>query len=244
MSTRDARNSERVRTKRTTDPERTRADILAAAHEEFVEHGLSGARVDAIAARTRTTKRMIYYYFTSKDDLYLAVLEQAYARIRAIEAGLDLVRLPPVEALRRLTEFTFDYHADNPDFVRLVGIENIHRGRHLLRSEAIAQLNMTVIQTLAEILGRGQRGGVFRADIAPVDVHMMMSAFCFYRTSNRYTFGHIFGRDLDDPVLRGQHRALFAEAILRLVAAGALPRTPAGALPLHPTRGKAPGPFK
>ena len=211
MSTRDAHDA----AKRIADPERTRQDILAVAREEFVENGLSGARVDAIAARTRTTKRMIYYYFGSKDGLYLAVLEQAYASIRAIEGDLDLARLPPVQALRRLTEFTFDYHADNPDFVRLVSIENIHRGRHLRQSEAVAKLNVTVIRSLAEILERGRREGLFRDDIAPVDMHMLISAFCFYRVSNRYTFGHIFDQDIDAPGLRARHRALVADAVVR-----------------------------
>lgn len=221
MSTRDARDAELTKAKRVADPERTREDILAAAREEFVEHGLSGARVDAIAARTRTTKRMIYYYFGSKEDLYLAVLEDAYERIRAIELQLDLTSLPPVEAMQRLIEFTFDYHADNPDFVRLVGIENIHRGRHLSRSERVSALNVTVIRTITEILERGRREGVFRADIAPVDVHMLISAFCFYRVSNRHTFGHIFGCDIDAPALRARHRELIVNTVLHALEAGA-----------------------
>jgi AcrR family transcriptional regulator len=229
VSTRDARDAERTKVKRVADPARTRDDILAVAHEEFVENGLSGARVDAIAARTQTTKRMIYYYFGSKDGLYLAVLEQAYARIRAIEQTLDLARLPPVEALRRLTEFTFDYHADNPDFVRLIGIENIHRGRHMSQSEAVSKLNMTVIHMLAEILERGRRAGLFRADIAPVDIHMLISAFCFYRVSNRHTFGHIFDCDLDQPALRARHRELIVNAVLRTVRADTAATTAAPA---------------
>ena len=203
--------------RRVLDPERTRENILDVAHEEFVENGLSGARVDAIAARTSTTKRMLYYYFGSKDGLYLAVLERAYARIREIESKLDLGRLPPQEAMIRLTEITFDYHADNPDFVRLVSTENIHHGRHIRASEGIPKLNVTVIDTLTDILHRGQKDGTFRAGLSPVDVHMLMSAFCFYRVSNRYTFGQIFKRDLDTPTVRAHHRALIVDAILRLV---------------------------
>jgi AcrR family transcriptional regulator len=215
----DARSAELTKTKRVPDPERTRQGILAAAREEFVEHGLSGARVDAIAARTRTTKRMIYYYFTSKEGLYLAVLEDAYTRIRAIEVDLDLDSLPPAEALRRLAGFTFDYHADNPDFVRLLGIENIHRGRHLRQSRVVSELNVTIIRTLEEILTRGLREGVFRVGMAAVDLHMMMSALCYYRVSNRYTFGHIFGIDLDAPAVRTAHRHMIVDAVLRLVGA-------------------------
>ena len=202
--------------KRILDPERTREGILAAAHEEFVAHGLSGARVDAIADRTATTKRMIYYYFASKEGLFRAVLERAYTKIRGLETTLDLAGLPPIAALQRLTEFTFDYHADNPDFVRLVGIENIHNGRHVRQSEFVGTLNVTVIRMLTEILGRGHRDGVFRADVSALDMHMLMSAACFYRVGNRHTFGHIFAVDLDGPEQRAAHKALIVDAMLRM----------------------------
>src|ERR1700739_3254554 len=101
---------------RTNDPDATKANILEVALHEFAEKGLSGARIDEIAEQTRTSKRMIYYYFQSKDGLYLAVLEECYRRIRQIEAGLDLDPLPPMEALRLLVESTFDYQNAHPDF--------------------------------------------------------------------------------------------------------------------------------
>ena len=137
---------------RKPDAEKTRQNILAVARQEFAEHGLSGARVDAIAARISTTKRMIYYYFGSKEGLYLAVLEQVYGGIRGLEQTLDLDRLSPVEALRQMIEFTFDYHEENPDFVRLVSVENIHHGAHLKQSETLRNLNSTVIASLTTLL--------------------------------------------------------------------------------------------
>lgn len=197
------------------DKERTRQAILDAAREEFAQHGLSGARVDAIAARTNAVKRMIYYYFGSKEGLYLAVLEQAYAAIREAEQQLDLLGLPPVEAIRRLIGFTFDYQEANPGFIRLVSIENIHNGAHMARSEKIQKLNSVVVETLATILERGRKQGVFRDDVDAVDVHMLISAFCFFRVSNRHTFGLLFGRDLSDPALRDRHKRLVADAVLR-----------------------------
>ncbi len=197
------------------DKERTRQDILDAACQEFTEHGLAGARVDAIAARTNAVKRMIYYYFGSKEGLYLAVLEQAYASIREAEQALDLADLAPAEAIRRLVEFTFDYQEANPGFVRLVSIENIHNGAHMARSERIRTLNSAVVEMLAGILARGRADGVFRADVDAVDVHMLMSAFCFFRVSNRHTFGLLFGRDLSDPGLRDRHKRLITDAVLR-----------------------------
>src|SRR6201999_2013194 len=137
---------------RQRDRERTRAEILEVATREFAEHGLSGARVDEIAERTRTTKRMLYYYFGSKEGLYTAVLERAYARIREAERGADVEHLEPVAAIRRLAELTFDHHEAHPDFIRLVSIENIHRAEHMQASGGFADLNSPAIARIAQIL--------------------------------------------------------------------------------------------
>jgi AcrR family transcriptional regulator len=138
---------EGVEAGRTNDPERTMADILKVATAEFADKGLAGARIDEIAALTRTSKRMIYYYFESKEGLYIRVLEEAYRRIRHIESELHLEDLPPEEALRTLVGFTYDYQLANPDFIRLVMNENIHRGEFLARSSTIRSLNVSVIST-------------------------------------------------------------------------------------------------
>jgi AcrR family transcriptional regulator len=205
---------------RKPDAEKTRQNILAVARQEFAEHGLSGARVDAIAARISTTKRMIYYYFGSKEGLYLAVLEQVYGGIRALEQTLDLDRLSPVEALRQMIDFTFDYHEQNPDFVRLVSVENIHHGAHLKQSATLRNLNSTVIASLATILDRGRAAGLFHADIDPVDLHMMISAPCYYRVSNRHTFGTLFARDLGRPDIRERHKRMITDSIVGYLTTG------------------------
>lgn len=202
---------------RKPDAERTRREILAAARQEFSEHGLSGARIDTIAARMRTNKRMIYYYFGSKEGLYLATLEQVYGEIRSVEQELDLDSLTPSDAVRRIVEFTFDYHEAHPDFVRLVSIENIHHAKHLALSERVRNLNVTVIKTLDGILRRGRRAGSFQSAIDPVDLHMLISAFCFYRVSNRHTFGTLFGRDLTAPQQRKKHKRMIGDAIVGLL---------------------------
>lgn len=199
---------------RKPDAERTRADILAVARAEFVEHGLSGARVDAIAERTKTTKRMLYYYFGSKEGLYSAVLEQAYADIRASESTLALADLEAMTALRRLIEFTFDYEDSHPDFVRLIAIENIHQAQYLVQTPTIQRVNADVITVLASILARGRAEGVFARDCSAVDVHLMISGLCFYRVSNRHTFGAIFGCDLSAPEVRERHKAMIVETVV------------------------------
>jgi AcrR family transcriptional regulator len=203
--------------KRRLDPERTRQAILAAAREEFAQHGLSGARVDAIAARTNTVKRMIYYYFGSKEGLYLAVLEDAYADIRRFETELDLDALAPEAAIVRLVEFTFDYDETHPDFIRLVLTENMHHARHMVRSTTIHGENQTAITLLTRVLDRGKALGVFRADVQPVDVHLLITSFCFFRVSNRYTFGALFGVDLSAAGARAAHKRMLISVVLHVV---------------------------
>jgi AcrR family transcriptional regulator len=205
---------------RKPDAQRTRTDILAVARQEFVEHGLSGARVDAIAERTRTTKRMIYYYFGSKEGLYSAVLEQAYSDIRAAEATLALEDLDPLTALRRLIAFTFDYEDSHPDFVRLIAIENIHQAEYLKRLPSIQSVNADVIAMLGSILERGRAQGVFARVCSPVDVHLMISGLCFYRVSNRHTFGATFGCDLSALEVRERHKTMIVETVAGYLRAG------------------------
>jgi AcrR family transcriptional regulator len=181
---------------RTQDPEGTRRNIIEVATKEFAEYGLAGARIDEIAAKTKSSKRMIYYYFGDKEGLYLQVLETAYKKVRAVEATLNLDDLDPVDALRSLVEFTFDHHNANQDFIRLVMIENIHHAEYLARSRVIQELNVTAIDTIARLYERGVRAGVFRKGLDPVDLHWQISALCFFNVSNRATFSKIFARDL------------------------------------------------
>jgi AcrR family transcriptional regulator len=205
-------------TARLRDPERTRQEILDVALSEFARNGYSGARVDEIAARTRTTKRMLYYYFTNKEQLYIAVLEQAYATARDAERQQDVDHLDPVPAIRTLAELTFDHHESHQDFISLVAIENIHRGEFIAKSPAIAELNSPAVDLIARILERGRAAGVFRRQAEAIDVHMMISAFCFFRVSNRHTFGALFGVDMLDPERRGQYRAMVGDMVVSYLA--------------------------
>jgi len=202
---------------RTRDRDRTRAEILDAATEHFAEHGYSGARVDEIAEQTRTTKRMLYYYFGSKEGLYTEVLERAYTQIRAAEQEVDVEHLEPVAAIRRLAELTFDHHEAHPAFIRLVSIENIHRAEHMRASRRFADLNTPAIDLIASILERGRH--VFRRDIDAVDVHMMISAFCVFRVANRHTWEAIFDRDPLDPALRERYRRMLGDMVVDYLTA-------------------------
>jgi AcrR family transcriptional regulator len=181
---------------RQRDAQRTQADILHVATSEFASNGFAGARVDEIAALTKTTKRMIYYYFGSKEGLYLRVMEAAYEGIRRLEQQLDVDHLTPVDALRRLAESTYDHHTSHRDFVRLVAIENIHRAKIISTSTVIHDLNSTAVKTLEGVLRRGIDDGTFRADIDALDLHMLISSYAIFHVANRYTFRALFARDL------------------------------------------------
>lgn len=206
--------------RRQRDPEQTRAEILQVAADEFAEHGFAGGRVDRIAAQMRTTKRMIYYYFGSKEELYVAVLERAYAAIREAEQAIDVDHLDPIAAIRRLAELTFDHHEANPSFLRLVSIENIHRAEHLRQSSQIANLNVPAIDLIARILKRGYATGTFTRRVDAIDLHMMISAFCVFRVANQHTFGVVFDRDLTSPDLRDRYREMLGDMVVSYLVSG------------------------
>jgi len=205
----------RSSSRRGHDRDLTRQNILAIATKEFADKGYSGARVDEIAARIDTSKRMIYYYFGDKEGLFIAALEEAYRRIRQIEATLDLAHHEPDAAIRTLVGFTFDYQNSNEDFVRLVMVENIHKGAHLRRSRAIQDLNVSVINTLRDIHARGVEQGMFRDDVDIIDLHMTISALCFFNVSNRATFSQIFKRDMAAPEILSKRRETVIDLVIR-----------------------------
>ena len=157
---------------------------------------LGGARVDRIAARAGANKRMLYYYYRDKDNLFLAALERCYAHIRAAERALDLERVEPREALRRLVRFTWTYFLEHPEFMTLLNSENLHKGRHVRRSRRVPELHSTLVETLRGVLRRGERSGVFRKGVDPVQLYISIAGEGYFYLSNRYTLSQIFKRDL------------------------------------------------
>lgn len=200
------------------DAERTQADILEEATKEFSRKGYSGGRINEIAKRTRTSKRMIYYYFGSKEGLYKAVLFEHYRRLRADEDALHLDELPPLEALARLVGFTFDWYLAHAAQVPLVMVENIHRGAHIAELPSIEPLNTVVIGLVDRICKRGVAEGSVRPGVRAIDVYMSIAATSFFNISNRYTFKAIFGHDMTGAAEIAVRRASVTEMILRYVA--------------------------
>jgi AcrR family transcriptional regulator len=187
-----------MKTNGARDPDRTRRRILDAATGEFARYGLGGARVDRIAARSGANKRMLYYYFGSKEKLFLAALEESYGRIRSAERGLDLEHADPRVAMRRLVDFTWRYFVDHPEFMNLLNSENLHKGRHVRRSKRVREMHSPLVDTLRGILRKGEREGIFRRGIDPVQLYISIAGEGYFYLSNRFTLSRIFDRDLMD----------------------------------------------
>jgi len=202
---------------RQRDADRSRLALLAAARDEFAEHGLGGARVDRIAERAGVDKRLIYHYFENKDSLFLAVLEDTYRSIRAAEQQLHLTDLPPADAVRRLTEFTWNYYLEHPEFLTLLNSENLHRGRHLEQSRRAREMNSPLVETLGAILERGRAAGIFRGGIDPVQLYISIAGLSYFYLSNNHTLSAIFGRNLLSPKARSERLSHICDVILGYV---------------------------
>jgi len=196
------------------NPVRNQERILQAATEEFARYGLGGARVDRIAARAGANKRMLYYYYGNKEDLFLAVLEASYARIRRAEMGLHLLDLDPVQGMRRMVEFTWNYYLKHPEFLTLLNSENLHRARHLKRSRDIAAMHSPIIALLRDLLARGERAGKFKKGVDPVQLYISIAALGYFYLSNRHTLSTIFERDLLAPKSKAERLKHMTELVL------------------------------
>lgn len=214
-----AGEAEPARKARTRDAEATKARILEAAKREFAKNGLGGARVDVIAEKARANKRMIYHYFESKEGLFQTILENAYVDIRKAEQKLNLDHLDPKEALERLVRFTWDYYLKNPEFITLVNSENLHRAKHLKKSEVVKVYSRKFVSMVTTILDRGVATGVFRQGVDPVQLNITIAAIGYYYLTNRFTGSIVFERDLMAKDALEERLRFNIDTILRLVAA-------------------------
>lgn len=201
------------------DSEATQARILKAAKKEFAKNGLGGARVDEISERAEANKRMIYHYFGSKEDLFTAVLENAYLDIRAAERKLELDKLEPLEALEKLVRFTWEYYLKNPEFITLVNSENLHRARHLKKLDSLPESQSALVQMTENILELGVSAGVMRPGIDAIQLNITIAAISYYYITNRFTGSILFRRDLMSKEALDARLEFNIETILRLVRA-------------------------
>lgn len=198
----------------TRNPVKSRFAILEAAHREFCLHGYSGGRVEVIAKQSKVNLRMIYHYFGDKEGLYLAVLEAAYLRLRALESQLNLSQSAPVDAMRQLILFTYDFLALNPDVLAIISNENTLRGRFLRRLPTVKEKTLPLIDTIANILDRGYAEGCFRKGVDPLQFYVSLVALSQLHISNRFTLSIIFDKDLTDPVWLRDRRECIEQILM------------------------------
>ncbi|MFM2443771.1 MAG: hypothetical protein RJB09_957 [Pseudomonadota bacterium] len=198
---------------RSRDPVRTRDKILMQASREFAAKGFDGARVDAIALRSKLSKNMLYYYFGSKEGLFVAVLERMYEKLRTQQNDLSVRASDPVIALEQLVQHTFHALLKNPEAIRLMNEENRHKGRHIRQSQRMRELYNPLVDTIRFILERGHEQGVFRANLDPAAIYLTLASLCYHYLSNQYTLGVALGVDLGAEASRIQWLAHITELL-------------------------------
>lgn len=230
MSTRSARIPSKAVTRPARKPgvrqlaaQATRDSLLRAATRIFAKYGLSGGSVEKISKAAKSYDRMIYYYFGSKEGLFVAVLEEAYRRFDEAEATLELDSERPVESLLEIVSFVMAYYRENPEFVTLLNSENLHRGRHIGKSRRTGEYSSHAIAVVDQVLRSGVGKGLFRADVRARDLYLLIASTGYFYQSNRYTLSAFFGEDLDAPEAVAQWEAFVKEAVLRTVCLGAPP---------------------
>jgi AcrR family transcriptional regulator len=203
----------------------TRETLLKAAIKVFGKQGLNGARVEQISRAAKSHDRMIYYYFGSKEALFVAVIEETYRRFNEAEARLALDLSRPVQALRDVIAFMWGYYQKHPEFITLLNSENLHRGRHIGKSSKAGEYSSPALEVLSRVLGSGMDAGLFRLGLRARDVYLMIASMGYFYLSNRYTLSTFLGETLDDPVALAHWQQFITDAVLRTVLATVPPAT-------------------
>ena len=196
----------------------TRESILRAATKVFAKHGFAGGRIDQISKAAKSYDRMIYYYFGSKEGLFIAVLEEMYRRFNEAEAKLVLDVARPVDALTAVIQFMWGYYQRNPEFITLLNTENLHRGKHISKSLRAREFSSAAVSVLGQVLASGVAQKRFRADVAARDIYLMIAAMGYFYLSNRFTLSAFLGEELETPPALAHWEAFLIESVLRTVA--------------------------
>ena len=199
----------------------TRDSILKAAIKVFSKNGFDGGRVEQISKAAKSYDRMIYYYFGSKEGLYIAALEEIYRRFNEAESELQLDESKPREALRDVIRFMWTYYLKHPEFITLLNTENLHRGRHIGKSERAKDFSPPAVGVIERVLRHGAEQGVFRADLKARDLYLTIAGLCYFYLSNRFTLSAFLGEDLEAPAALQHWQAHVLDTVERTVAPGA-----------------------
>lgn len=204
---------------RTRDPERTKGQILEAALSEFASNGFDGAKVHQIAKSAGCNARLIYHYFENKERLYTAALRRIYSEIRAREEELHLDSLEPEQAIRRLTETTFDFFETHTAFLAITRSENLLQGRFIAQVPEIQKMSTPFLDKISDVLERGHAEGVFRADIDALQLYVSIVALSAHHINASHTLSATFGCDVSAEDWRRHRRSHVVQVIQSAVAA-------------------------
>lgn len=197
----------------------TRQSILRAATRVFARYGYDGGSIEKISTAAKSFDRMIYYYFGSKEGLFIAVLEDMYRRMNAAELKLSLNPGEPVESLTDVISFVVSYYSRNPAFIALLNTENLHRGKHISKSLRAREYSSPAIAIIRQVLESGVGRGLFRADVSARNVYLLIAATGYFYISNRHTLSAFLGEDLKAPAALAEWQDFIITTVLRTVAA-------------------------
>lgn len=212
---------------------RTKQRILEAAHAAFVANGFDGANIEAIAAAAGVNKTLVYRHFSNKDELFSVVLEAAYTKVRSGEKDLALETYAPREAIVRLICYTWDYYEANPDFLSLVGTENLCGGRHLAASTRFPAQSSQLVGMVRDIVERGMADGSFRPDVNALQLWISIAAMCWFYVANRHTISVTFGAQMLSPSIRRERLKHILDLVVRDLTGEPAPEVPE---PVRPAR--------
>ncbi|QJI28918.1 TetR/AcrR family transcriptional regulator [Pseudomonas sp. ADAK18] len=200
---------------RAQQADQTRARILQAAIKVFTRDGYSGGRVDSISREADSNDRMLYYYFGSKEHLFVCVLEHTYEQFNKAEGKLKLDLSAPVQALQDLVAFIWNYYVKHPEFVAILSIENLHKGKHAKQSGELRRLSGEAVGVLRPIIEAGQLQGLFREDVDIKHVYLMIASLCYFYNSNQHTLSSFLGEDLANKSQQKDWLGFISDLVLR-----------------------------
>ena len=216
MSTAPAR---RTRKATTSGTPATRDAILRAAGTVFAKYGYDGGSIEKITRTAKTHDRMIYYYFGSKEKLYIEVIEDVYRQMSDAEAALVLDTNAPVASLIAVVDFVWQHYCAHPEFMTLLNTENLRQGRHIAKSRKAREYSSTAISLLDGLLASGVQAKLFRADISARDVYLLIAGMGYFYQSNRYTLAAFLGESTQTPDALAHWHTFMRDVVLRAVAA-------------------------
>jgi len=195
----------------------TRDNILSAATEVFTRYGYEGGSLEKISKSAKSVDRMVYYYFGSKEGLFIQVLENSYRRMNDAERKLKLDTSQPIDGLNRVIGFTLAYYRKNPEFITLLNLENLQRGKHIAKSERAREYSSPAIAIISELLQNGVAQKLFRKDVSARNVYLLIVATAYFYMANRFTLSSFLGENLQTAKAIQAWQSFISSTVMRSI---------------------------